>query len=123
VRRCILIAISVLKKTKKSEKELSDRIAREFAAELRRRLGDRIQKIILYGSRARGDFWEGSDFDFLAIVGAKDRDLEEQILDLEVEFLNLYDELLTTQVLSPRDWEVESWSPWGYNIQKEGVAL
>lgn len=111
---------------KKSEKELSDRIAREFAAELRKRLGDRIQKIILYGSRARGDFREGSDFDFLVVLDPKGRDfreLDDAALDAAVVILNRYDLLVSPQVLAPETWELERWGPWGWNIQDEGKAL
>ncbi len=30
--------------------------------------GERVDKIVLYGSRARGDFSEDSDFDFLVVL-------------------------------------------------------
>lgn len=111
---------------KKAERQRSDRIAREFAAELRKRLGDCVQKIILYGSRARGDFWEGSDFDFLVILDPKGRDfreLDDEAIEAAVEILNHYDLLVSPQVLSPEMWELERWGPWGGNIQEEGKVL
>jgi predicted nucleotidyltransferase len=109
-----------------AEKKLSDRIAREFAAELRQRLGDRIQKIILYGSRARGDFWEWSDFDFVVIIDPNGRsfhELHEEISTIAGETLNRTDLLISTQVLSPESWDYEKYGPWGLNVQEEGVLI
>ena len=44
--------------------------------------GDRLAKLILYGSRARGDFQAGSDWDFLVVL----RD-EEFMPGKEVRFM------------------------------------
>lgn len=106
-----------------SEKELSDTIIREFTCALKQRLGARVLVIILYGSRARGDFWEGSDFDFLVVVDRKDRDLEDAVLDLEYEFLDRYERLVTAQILTSEMWDFERRMPWGMNIQREGLVL
>ena len=106
-----------------SEKQITDQIVQEFARELRQRLGNRIQQIILYGSRARGDYWEGSDFDFLILVTERDDGLRDKVLDIEVELLNRYDHLVSSQILTLTQWERERFSPWGRNIEKEGVPL
>ncbi len=119
------MSVTVINTTMKnlSEKELSDKIIREFASELRKRLGDRIQQIILYGSRARGDFWEGSDFDFLILIKNKDPELRERVLDVEVDLLDRYEHLVTSQILTEEQWDRERYSPWGRNIEKEGVRM
>ena len=39
-----------------------------FSQELRRILGDKLTKIIVYGSYARGDFRENSDIDIMILV-------------------------------------------------------
>ncbi|RJP77110.1 MAG: nucleotidyltransferase domain-containing protein [Candidatus Zixiibacteriota bacterium] len=109
-----------------AEKECSDRIAREFASELRRRLGDQVQKIILYGSRARGDFHEWSDFDFVVVVepnGRNLRELSEEIVTVAGEILHRYDLLVSAQVLAPEAWDFEQFGPWGLNVQEEGVSI
>ena len=41
--------------------------------------GYKVDRVILFGSRARGDFEEGSDYDFLVIIDKKlsrDEDIE-----------------------------------------------
>ena len=39
-----------------------------FSQELRRILGDKLTKIIVYGSYARGDFRENSDIDIMILA-------------------------------------------------------
>src|SRR4051794_13942954 len=40
-----------------------DQILRRFRAALDELYGDRIERVVLFGSRARGDAHEGSDYD------------------------------------------------------------
>jgi predicted nucleotidyltransferase len=42
---------------------LDDPILKRFRAALDTLYGDRIERVVLYGSRARGDFHEESDYD------------------------------------------------------------
>jgi len=44
------------------------RVASQFAAEVRRRFGDRVGAIRLFGSAARGDWTGESDIDVLVVV-------------------------------------------------------
>ncbi|MBI4650760.1 nucleotidyltransferase domain-containing protein [Candidatus Desantisbacteria bacterium] len=39
-----------------------DKISKEFAQSVRQKLKKHIKQIILFGSHARGDFTEGSDY-------------------------------------------------------------
>ncbi len=54
-------------------------------------LGDRLQKMILFGSMARGDFTDESDIDVAIIIRGLTRELKHQILDrvAEVELNHL----------------------------------
>jgi predicted nucleotidyltransferase len=47
---------------------------REFTRRARAELGELIVRIVLYGSRARGDFDDDSDIDVLVVVRRIDRD-------------------------------------------------
>jgi predicted nucleotidyltransferase len=42
---------------------LDDPILKRFRAALDQLYGERIERVVLYGSRARGDFHEDSDYD------------------------------------------------------------
>ena len=60
-----------------------------FSQELRRILGDRLTKIIIYGSYARGDFRENSDIDIMILVKMSDEEIrlvKNDIYDLAFEF-------------------------------------
>ncbi|MBI2359031.1 MAG: nucleotidyltransferase domain-containing protein, partial [Deltaproteobacteria bacterium] len=43
-------------------------VIQRFKERVTEALGDRLDKIILFGSRSRGDADEDSDFDFLVLV-------------------------------------------------------
>lgn len=47
---------------------LSIDVARRFAQELERRLGDELIQVALFGSRARGDAHLRSDFDLMVVL-------------------------------------------------------
>ena len=52
----------------------------EFARRARRELGDHIVQIILYGSRARGDYTDESDIDVLVVVqGIDAKEADERL--------------------------------------------
>lgn len=48
--------------------EVEREVVRRVRAELERLYGDRLQRVILYGSRARGDAHEESDYDLIAVL-------------------------------------------------------
>jgi predicted nucleotidyltransferase len=51
-----------------------DAVSKAVKAQLQQIYGDRLAKVILYGSYARGDFHEESDIDFLVVL--KDKEIE-----------------------------------------------
>ena len=82
--------------------------------------------VILYGSRARDDAHEDSDYDILVIVdGPVDMALEEKILSnvypLEVET----GAVLTLIVYSREQWDSALYRamPFHKNVDREGVLL
>ena len=73
-----------------------DTIIKEFLQKLRQHLGDRLKEVILFGSRARGDWEEGSDYDFLIIVDKKTKEVRNIVLDIESELLHKTNKLLSS---------------------------
>ena len=100
-----------------------DEKARIFADKLRKRLQGHIIKIYLFCSRARGDHQEYSDYDFVVITDNDNKYIKEIILEVEVEFLNIFDRLAGTIIYNIKDWEKIKNYPLGYNVMKEGVEL
>ena len=102
-----------------------DLIINEFIQSLENKFPDVLEEIILYGSRARGDFREYSDYDFLIIYkdsGSKDL-IQDAVLDAEVLVMDKYDRLASSLLWSHSDWERKKKYPLGLNIQKEGKNL
>jgi len=79
-------------------------ILRDLKKNLEHLLGDRLVNILLFGSRARGDFSDESDIDVAIIVRELTQKLKDKILD-EVAQLELeYDMPISLLVFSEEDY-------------------
>ncbi|MFO0793749.1 MAG: nucleotidyltransferase domain-containing protein [Candidatus Brocadiaceae bacterium] len=107
----------------KAKRNYVDEISQEFATNVRKKLGNRVKEIILFGSRARGDFYEGSDYDILIVLHKREKDFQEMVLDESVEIMNKYYALIGFIVCDEKEWERKKRFPIGLNIIKEGVEL
>lgn len=83
-------------------------------------------KVILYGSRARGDYRENSDWDILILVDREsvslktEQEYRHHLLDLELEI----GEPISVTVHSKNKWESKhSITPLYRSIEKDGVVL
>jgi hypothetical protein len=97
----------------------------EFTANARSALGDRLARLVLYGSRARGDAAADSDVDLLAVVDGIDGDEARRILwrlAVEVE-LRMPDVLLAVVVMTAAEWEAERDFSFPRAVRREGVAV
>ncbi len=105
------------------KKRVPDDKALFFSRSVRRRMGKNIRGIYLFGSRARGDYHEGSDYDFMVLFDKADQQFRDELLDIETEFLNRFDALCACVVYDEAGWELRKNSPFGINIQREGIAV
>ncbi|MEI6057064.1 MAG: nucleotidyltransferase domain-containing protein [Lentisphaerota bacterium] len=94
-----------------------------FSSNLRQRFGDNISDIFIFGSRARGDYHIGSDYDFAVIVKTKDKSVINGIREIEVDFLNKFDELSGSLIYSENEWQRKQRFPIGINILREGIKI
>ncbi|MEI6563190.1 MAG: nucleotidyltransferase domain-containing protein [bacterium] len=97
--------------------------ATEYAEEIRNRLGRHVRQVVLFGSQARGDAGDGSDYDFLVVVDQRTREAREAVLDAGVAMMNRYDRLFASLLYSDEEWRSIQRYPLGWNILKEGVAV
>lgn len=98
-----------------------------FIKSVQELLGDRLKKIILYGSYARGDYKNNSDVDIMILTDLNEIEIEEyrdKISDIAYDI-----ELDTGIMLSPVLKNIEKYNsridvvPFYKNIEKEGVVL
>ncbi len=96
----------------------------EFARRAREELGDHIVRIILYGSRARGDYTEDSDIDLLVVVrGIDAKEADDRIFPFAYDMLDKYEELLNPHVINETDYIARQARSLFINIWEEGVTV
>lgn len=102
---------------------------RKAIDKLRARISEsfRLGQLVLFGSKARGDFGEGSDIDILVLIEEeKNWDNREKLSDMTFEINLEYDTQLTCILENADDWYSEAdtiWLPLKDNIDQEGIAL
>ncbi|MBO5004349.1 MAG: nucleotidyltransferase domain-containing protein [Clostridia bacterium] len=104
-------------------------IVNEFVKGVNQILGNRVKKVILYGSYARGDYNESSDIDIMILTDLSDNEIIEyrdKIWDYayDIEFDNNFDIQLSPLVknIDKFNYWLEA-LPFYMNVQKEGVVL
>ena len=90
-------------------------------------LGNHLEKIVLYGSYARGDYNDSSDIDIMILTDLNDEEIEiykERIYDFAYDI-----ELENDVIISPLVKNIDNFNYWldalpfYMNVQKEGVVL
>lgn len=84
-----------------------------------------LRSLILFGSKARGDYEESSDVDVLVLVDDdKDWSSREKLSDITFEINLEYDTQLTCILENSKNWEEEGiWLPFKDNIVREGIVI
>jgi|SRR6516164_4878186 predicted nucleotidyltransferase len=100
-----------------------DPVIQEFAAMLRQRLGSHLRHILLFGSRARGDAQDNSDYNMLVVVDHRTPELRAIILEVESQLMERYGALVATVLRSEAEWQQLQGFPLARNIAREGVPL
>jgi predicted nucleotidyltransferase len=87
--------------------------------------GNCIVKIVLYGSRARGDYDRKSDIDVAIIVRGLTRELKNRILDTVAEIELEYLVPISALVISEEDFEFlkKRERRIALDIEREGIPL
>ena len=101
----------------------------EFTKGVKKILGERAKKIILYGSYARGDYNDSSDVDIMILTDLSDDEIIEyrnKIWDYayDIEWDNDFEISLSPLIknIDKFNYWLEA-LPFYMNVQKEGVIL
>lgn len=101
----------------------ADRVTEQLAKALREKLGGEIQGIYLFGSRARCDFYEDSDYDVIVLVGKKTTELRDKIREIAWEVGWENDALISVFIYEKERFEKDKYEPLFMNVRKEGILL
>lgn len=100
-----------------------DQIIIDFLKQIQMSLPNLIENVILYGSRARLDFSEYSDYDILIVLKKKDREIKEKIYEAGYIVFDLYSKLISCMIWDVSEWKRKQKFSIGRNIHKEGIVL
>jgi len=99
-------------------------ILRELKKELRTIYGDKLKRLILYGSYARGEAWDGSDIDVAVLLDGKispGREID-RMLDIITDINLKYNMLISVYPVSEAALRTIR-SPLLLNVQREGISI
>ena len=101
----------------------------EFVKGVNEILGNRVKRIILYGSYARGDYNKSSDIDIMILTDLTDEEIikyRDAIIDIayDIEWDNNFDIDISPLVknIDKFNYWLEA-LPFYMNVQREGVVL
>lgn len=99
----------------------------KYVEEVEKIYGSHLQRIILYGSYARGEATESSDIDIMILVDLDDMAIKEYSHELsEITFdINLDNDLMIMPIVKSEE-HFNKWIdayPFYKNVEKEGVPL
>ena len=103
------------------------KILNDFLEEVKIILGNRLKKIVLYGSYARGDYNENSDIDVMILVDMQDEIINRyinQVSDCAFDYFMNYGVDISPIVKNEEHFNV--WVndlPYYNNVRNEGVKI
>lgn len=111
-----------------SEAPVLDPVLVRLKKELQALYGPRLKKVLLYGSRARGDFREDSDYDVLVVLEGPFHwwDEVKRLSDLSVEILDATLGQGKPAVISFKPMtedETRQRTGFMHNVRNEGITL
>jgi predicted nucleotidyltransferase len=104
---------------------IEKKVVQSFVEELRNKIGNEIINIVLFGSKARGDFNRESDIDIFVLVREKTQNIRDKVGDITADYILDYD-----IPLSPVLYDLDEYNQnkklgsfFFENVEKEGVPL
>jgi uncharacterized protein len=119
-----VIRVAELSVKTKEELEL---ITKEFVERIKPVFGDKLKKVVLFGSYARGDYDAEADIDIMVMVNEDESQLRkyrDEITDIDVDLDLKYNAVLSTILQDEMKFRrYLNVLPFYRNVQKEGIVL
>ncbi|RJX26557.1 MAG: nucleotidyltransferase domain-containing protein [Dethiobacter sp.] len=104
-----------------------DIIMQELIEKVKPLFGDKLKKVVLYGSYARGDYDEESDVDVMFLVDKEEEELRKdvkKVIILETEIGLQYDVFISPLLQSYAKFlKYLPVLPFYQNVEKEGIVI
>jgi predicted nucleotidyltransferase len=113
-----------IKPIRKSGRTTIEKVLQELKKELQAVYGERLQRLILYGSYARSQGYEGSDIDVAVLLDdmiSPGREIDRMV-DLITDINLKYNVLISVYPVSATTLQ-KIRSPLLLNIRKEGITI
>jgi predicted nucleotidyltransferase len=97
----------------------------EFTQSVKAAFGDSIKRLLIYGSKARGNFHKESDIDILVLLEQEDYQARNQISDIAFDLLLKYGVLISPRVINTIEYaKLCRWqTAFIRNVDKDGVPI
>jgi len=120
-----IIKNDIIKLIMPTEKDL--KIAKEIKHEIKKKLGDKLISVTLYGSRARGDFHDESDMDLFLLTKRQikvNTPEEKKISNTTYKFMLKYGFMVSAIAYSQYKYNrYKKYMPLLHWVGKEGIEL
>ena len=107
--------------------QLVNNLLEQYVEEIKRIYGINLQKVILYGSYARGDYTQDSDIDIMILVNMSDEEISGKRHELsDTTFDYNFDYNIQIMPIVKNMGHFNRWLgayPFYNNVQNEGVEL
>lgn len=97
----------------------------EYAGRVLSSAGSRVQNVILFGSKARGDSGPDSDLDVLVVIDHYDAQIDDVVTMTASRISLEFDTLINTHLVAADRWaKMQKWEAtlW-QEVQRDGVSL
>ncbi|NGZ95681.1 MAG: hypothetical protein CV089_06045 [Nitrospira sp. WS110] len=104
---------------------LEQPILQEFKRRVEQRFPEELVRLVVFGSKARGDASVESDIDVLTVVRSEDWKLGDEIRDIGYELEIVHGVVLSIQVMGQRQYQElkARGSTFVANVEQEGLAI
>ncbi len=101
------------------------KIAEEFGKEVSKLLGDKLVRVVLFGSVARGEERENSDIDVLIIVRGDSWKIQQDVSGIVLKYLLKYGVYISAKVVTKEEFEImgDIHSPFYHEVLREGIRI